>query len=54
MLTSDIFLRIMKLPADRRRDVLELLGQSSLTEEDMNTLLLRIEEDHTTPLRQFG
>ena len=53
-LNSDIFLRIMKLPADLRRDVLEFLGQSSLTEEDMDTLLLQIEQDHAAPIRQFG
>ncbi|MFO7919765.1 MAG: hypothetical protein R6U99_02950 [Nioella sp.] len=44
----------MKLPADRRRDLLEFLGQSTLSEKDLEDLLSRIEEDHTVPIRQFG
>jgi len=52
--SAPIFLRIMKLPADRRRDLLEFLGQSTLSEQDLEDLLSRIERAPSVPIRQFG
>jgi hypothetical protein len=53
-LNSAIFLRIMRLPERERADLLEFLGQTQMSQPELELLISRFERKEITTLFKTG